>query len=234
MKSFIAFTLLAALATLTGASPLEQRDNKPKGIDVSGFQSNVGWQSVKNSGVSFTYIKATEGTTYKNPSFGQQWSGASSAGLIRGSIHFAHPDSGTGSAQAQFFHSNGGGWSNDGKTLPGSLDIENNPSGNTCYGLHVGSMVKWITSFSNEYHSLTGRYPVIYTNTAWWKACTGNNGGFGNSNPLWIASYGSSPGALPNGWNAATFWQYANSGSIPGDQDYFSGDMNGLVELARG
>ena len=33
------------------------------GIDVSGYQPNVNWATVKANGVSFAYIKATEGTS---------------------------------------------------------------------------------------------------------------------------------------------------------------------------
>jgi len=36
---------------------------QPKGIDVSGHQGNVNWGTVMNNGVSFAYIKATEGTS---------------------------------------------------------------------------------------------------------------------------------------------------------------------------
>ena len=61
---------------------------------------------------------------YKNPSFSSQYTGATKAGLIRGSYHFARPDQSSGAIQANYFASNGGGWSGDGITLPGVLDIE--------------------------------------------------------------------------------------------------------------
>ena len=35
---------------------------QPKGIDVSSHQGNVNWNAVVANGVSFAYIKATEGT----------------------------------------------------------------------------------------------------------------------------------------------------------------------------
>jgi len=89
-------------------------------------------------------------------------------------------------------------------------------------------MVSWIHDFSNTYHSRVGRYPVIYTTTDWWKTCTGNNTGFSSTSPLWIAHYASSVGTLPAGWSYHTFWQYADSGPVPGDQNYFNGDMAGL------
>jgi GH25 family lysozyme M1 (1,4-beta-N-acetylmuramidase) len=62
-------------------------------------------------------------------------------------------------------------------------------------------MVAWIQDFSNTYHSKTGRFPVIYTTTDWWTTCTGNASGFQNNNPLWIARYASSIGALPAGYS---------------------------------
>ncbi|KAJ3560636.1 hypothetical protein NP233_g10707 [Leucocoprinus birnbaumii] len=95
-------------------------------------------------------------------------------------------------------------------------------------------MVAWIQDFSNTYHAATGRFPIIYTTTDWWTTCTGNSAAFGNNNPLWIARYASSIGALPAGWAFTTFWQYADSGPNPGDQDLFNGDAAGLKRMALG
>jgi GH25 family lysozyme M1 (1,4-beta-N-acetylmuramidase) len=142
---------------------------------------------VKANGISFVYIKATEGTGYLNPYFSQQYEGSYKAGLIRGSYHFARPDVSSGAAQADYFVAHGGGWSADGKTLPGALDIEYNPYGQTCYGMSHASMVEWVKSFSDTYHTKTKRYPVIYSTTNWWAECTGNSGAFGETNPLWVA-----------------------------------------------
>ena len=61
---------------------------------------------------------------YTNPYFEQQYDGAYNAGLIRGAYHFAVPSGPSGGDQANYFVSNGGGWSGDGQTLPGALDIE--------------------------------------------------------------------------------------------------------------
>ncbi|KAH7924611.1 glycoside hydrolase family 25 protein [Leucogyrophana mollusca] len=233
MKSFSALTFIAVAATLAGANPVEKRYS-PSGIDVSAYQGNVNWGAAKNNGVTFAYIKATEGVSYTNPSFSSQYQGATNAGLIRGAYHFGHPNSGPGDAQARYFVSHGGGWSNDGITLPGALDIEYNPAkgGNACYGLGASSMVQWIQAFSNQYNSLTGRYPVLYTTTDWWKTCTGNNGGFGNNNPLWLAHHSSNLGPLPAGWEDVVIWQYAEKGSNPGDQNYFNGSDDDLQQFA--
>ena len=43
------------------------------------------------------------------------------------------------------------------------------------------------------------------------------------NDPLWVANSNGSPGTLPNGWGFWTFWQYADSGAMAGDQDEFNG-----------
>ncbi|MDQ3404444.1 MAG: lysozyme [Actinomycetota bacterium] len=201
------------------------------GIDVSSHQGNVDWQSHWNQGKRFAYVKATEGSTYKNPYFAQQYNGSYNVGMIRGSYHFALPNSSSGATQANFFVNNGGGWSADGKTLPGVADLEYNPYGATCYGLSQASMAAWIRDFSNTYRSRTGRYPVFYTSTSWWQSCVGTQGSFSSTTPLWIARYSSTVGPLPYNWSVWTFWQYT---STPLDQNYFNGAYDRLQALARG
>lgn len=205
-----------------------------EGVDVSGHQGNVAWSTLWNSGVKWAYVKATEGTYYKNTYFAQQYNGSYNIGMIRGTYHFATPDTTTGAAQADYFVNNGGGWSKDGKTLPGVLDIEWNPYGATCYGKTQSGMVTWIRDFVNRYKYRTGRDPVIYTATSWWKQCTGNYGGFATTNPLWIARYAAEVGELPAGWLYYTMWQYTSSGPTVGDHNHFNGDLSRVQALANG
>ncbi|OBZ67394.1 N,O-diacetylmuramidase [Grifola frondosa] len=231
---YSALSSLLLTAALAVASPTVVKRANPQGIDISNYQGTVDFNTVKANGVSFVYIKATEGTTFIDSYFSSHYVGATNAGLIRGAYHFAHPDSSSGATQANYFLAHGGGWSSDGITLPGALDIEYNPSGAECYGLSASSMVSWIRDFSNTYQSATGVYPVIYTTTDWWTTCTGNSASFASTNPLWIAHYASSIGTLPAGWAYTTFWQYADSGADPGDQDEFNGSLQGLKNLALG
>jgi GH25 family lysozyme M1 (1,4-beta-N-acetylmuramidase) len=200
------------------------------GIDVSGWQGNVDWQAQWNAGKRFAYVKASENLNYTNPYFAQQYNGSYNVGMIRGSYHFATPNTSSGAAQANYFVDHGGGWSGDGKTLPGALDMEYNPYGETCYNMSKSGMVSWILSFSNQYHARTRKWPVIYTSTSWWSQCTGNLGDFSSTNPLWVARYASSPGTLPYAWTVYTFWQYSSS---PIDQDVFNGSIDRLQVLAR-
>ena len=202
------------------------------GLDVSNHQPSIDWSAVAAAGAQFAYIKATEGTGIVNADFAAQYQGAHQAGLIRGAYHFALPNQSSGTAQASYFVANGGGWSADGRTLPGVLDIEYNPYGGECYGLSRSAMVSWITSFVDTYQALTSVWPVIYTAGAWWARCTGDYSGFATDDPLWIASYGTTPSTLPGDWNTYTFWQYASDGTFPGDQDTFNGTSAQLEQFA--
>ncbi|GAA4983650.1 lysozyme [Kitasatospora paranensis] len=233
-RDHVGSTVAAHEGSGSGSAARTLAVTQTPGNDVSGWQGNVAWSTAAANGAKFSYVKATEGSTYTNPYFTQQYNGSYRAGLIRGAYHFALPDHSSGSAQATWFVNHGGGWSADGKTLPPALDIEYNPYGASCYGLSRSAMVSWIRSFSTTVHSRTGRYPVIYTTTSWWQQCTGNYSGFGTTNPLWIARYSSSVGTLPAGWSFQTFWQYADSGTLPGDQDRFNGAYDRLKALALG
>jgi len=208
------------------------------GIDISHWQGVINWTAVRASGVEFAYIKATEGTTYLDPTFDRNYPRAYYAGVVRGAYHFAVPNRSSGASQANFFFRNGGAWSADNRTLPGMLDIEYNPYGTTCYGLSQVAMVNWIRDFINTYHARSGRWAVIYSTTDWWTRCTGNFGGFAANNPLFLARYSSSPGALPRGWQFWTIWQYTSVGRVPGisgniDKDFFNGSRARLLALAN-
>ena len=207
-----------------------------QGVDVSGWQTGIDWNSQFNQGARFAYVKATESTTYTNDQFPSQYIGSRNAGMIRGAYHFATPSTSSGAEQARYFVARGGGWSADGMTLPPLLDIEYNPYstlGNLCYNMSASQMVNWVRDFSNTMVALTGRKPAIYTTTDWWKTCTGNNAGFGD-HALHLASYSTSPGVLPNGWTFYSIWQYSPDGPFVGDSNVWNGTYAQLKAFAYG
>ncbi|AXJ11439.1 hypothetical protein CFN17_18860 [Arthrobacter sp. PM3] len=216
---------------------------QPLGLDVSSWQGSVNWSSVKANGARFAYVKATEGTSYVNGQFGPQYTGASSVGLLRGAYHFGRPDVSGGAAQAQFFVSNGGGWSPDGITMPPVLDIEDNPYAglNRCYGKTPAQMATWVRDFTQTVYRLTNKQAMIYTSYYFWRDCLGNTSEFSQTNPLWLASYYTNAPAVPGGWPTYTVWQYANAyadasqtvkATFPGDQNVFNGSSDLLRKLA--
>ena len=117
----------------------------------------------------------------------------------------------------------GGGWTSDGITLPGMLDLEAD-----C------KSVEWIQTFSNTYYAKTGRYPTLYSSPSWWEECTGNSDAFTQTNALMMACWDSTPCTPQGDWPYWTFWQNADSNPYGGDSDQFSGDYTHLVYYAQG
>ncbi|GAB2448843.1 lysozyme [Streptomyces incanus] len=209
-----------------------------QGIDVSHWQGAINWTSVRNSGIQFAWMKATEGTGHKDPSFNTNYPAAHNAGVIRGAYHFALPNASNGATQANYFASSGGGWSRDNLTLPGVLDIEHNPYGAMCYGLSTTQMRTWIDDFHTTYKSRTGRDAVIYTTASWWNTCTGNWTGMSAKSPLWVAHWTTTSPTLPSGFPTWTVWQYTSTGSVGGvagtvDRNQFNGSRDRLLALAN-
>ncbi|HWL88384.1 MAG TPA: GH25 family lysozyme, partial [Polyangiaceae bacterium] len=92
-----------------------------EGIDVSEFQGNINWNSVKASGRSFAFIRASDGTGHLDPTFAGNWGAARSAGLLRSVYQFFRPTE-DANAQAdlvlQKLAADGAG------ELPPMLDVE--------------------------------------------------------------------------------------------------------------
>ncbi|MFF1603714.1 GH25 family lysozyme [Streptomyces mirabilis] len=68
-----------------------------RGIDVSAYQSTA----FSTDGLSFVFVKATEGRTYVNPKLTAQVKTARDAGCVVGFYHFLWP--GDITAQAEYF-----------------------------------------------------------------------------------------------------------------------------------
>ncbi|MEU1686137.1 GH25 family lysozyme [Micromonospora sp. NPDC005707] len=208
-----------------------------RGIDVSSHDHNLGpidWPAVAAGGYKFAYVKATEGHTYLNPYFAEDYAAAKAAGLLVGAYHFARPDGGDPVTEANFFVDNAQ-FAKDSQTLVPMVDIEWPywSGAPTCYGLTPTEMSSWIRSFTDQVKARIGRPVMIYTNTNYWNPCTGSDASFG-ANPLDIAGYTETRPPLPAGWTTETIWQYAaGDASKPGNysQNVFNGDYAALTRL---
>ncbi|WP_394938850.1 GH25 family lysozyme [Psychromicrobium sp. YIM B11713] len=233
---------LAPKASPTVPEQPSGTQGRPLGLDVSGWQVNVNWATVKKNGAQFAYIKASEGMWALNDQFAQQYNGSAANGLLRGAYHFARPNLSSGAEQARVMIAAGGGWTADGITLPGALDLEDNPysGANRCYNMTPTQLANWAKDFSDTYLAATNKYPVLYTGYYFWQDCLGGSAMLSTSSPLWIAAYYASSPLLPGGWNQYSFWQYANQYSdssqttyatFPGDQNVFNGSLDQLRKI---
>lgn len=139
-----------------------------KGIDVSSYQA----ETFSTAGLSFCFVKATEGTHYENPKQHAQASHARKAGLIVGFYHFVRP--GNMKAQAKYFAERCASREGD----PLWLDWED--SGVTC--TDKDTFIKEVIRLRGKTHRVG-----LYCNTNFWlnRDTTSYAG-----DALWIAQYG--------------------------------------------
>ena len=218
---------LVGLITLGMGSPRAMA--QLNGIDVSSYQGKVNWTSVKSAGYVFGMAKATEGTTYKDAYFAQNWAGMKNAGLIPAAYHYGHPST-SATAQAQYFVNTvkaAQGGLSGGLQLVLDLEDTDNES--------PATVSAWVKSFCAEIQTLTGKPAIIYTGYYFWVDDAGNSSSNYNC-PLWVAAYGVSSPMVPAAWSTWTFWQHSDTGSVPGvsgdvDLDYFNGSLTTLKKF---
>lgn len=75
---------------------------KVKGVDVSSYQGDIDWQQLATNKIDFAYIKATEGSSFVDPKFQENWQKASTTNLRIGAYHFFSFES-SGQSQAENF-----------------------------------------------------------------------------------------------------------------------------------
>ncbi|MBN9044782.1 MAG: glycoside hydrolase family 25 protein [Rhizobiales bacterium] len=185
------------------------------GTDVSKYQSGVDWKAAHAAGISFVFVKATEGGDRVDNRFMRHWNDARAAGLPRGAYHFFYfcrP----AIEQAEWYIRN---VPRDPSALPPVLDVEWNPSSPTCK-LRPNPVVvrKEIRIFLNAVEKHYGKRPIIYTTVDFFDD---NDLRRLADYPFWLRSVAGHPDEKygPHPW---TFWQYTGTGKVPG----FSGDTD--------
>src|SRR5215218_11352041 len=129
------------------------------GVDISKWQGDVDWASLRQAGTKFAFIKATEGGDHVDSKFLENWQAARRAGVPRGAYHFvywcrpAHE-------QAVWFKRH---IPNDPDALPPVLDVEWNGHSKTCpQKIDRSLALEKIQLMLTELEQLTGKKPVIY------------------------------------------------------------------------
>lgn len=220
-------TWTAAIAAALGVT-LGARDtmaSRALGIDVSSYQgSGINWTSVKSSGRTFAWSKATEGTSITDADFTINQSHGKSAGVIMGAYHFAHPESASaGTEENHFWSVAGGDIAADGKTLMPMLDME-------VFSGHVGasSYSDWANQWNNAAVADAAAKGVQITPFIYTSACSACN--FNSSVATWnadIADYNGQSSQTGTPWSTCgscavwgsgvwDAWQYTDSASVSG------------------
>lgn len=199
-----------------------------KGIDVSYYQGNINWTSVKNAGYAFAWARVSDGTGTIDSKFQSYWPAMKSAGLVRGVYQFFRPEDSI-SGQANIMINDVDFQDGD---LPPVLDVE------VTDGVSSSKIVSGIKQWVELVQAGTGRKPMVYTAPGFWNGISGASS-IGSITDLWVANWGTSCPTMANGYSTWQFWQTADSGSVPGisaggvDHDVFNGSLSDLVAYAK-
>lgn len=203
------------------------------GIDVSYWESGIDWKKVRGDGIRYMFAKATEGESYVDPTFDDNWLGAKSVGILRGAYHFFHPNMNAVKQADKFVQVVKA--LNDNGELPPVLDLEvtDNQSSQTI----INNAKTWLDRVQQG----LGKRPIIYSSPGFLKYNFVVPGGgpplWTKDYVLWIANYKVDKPYLPKGWLKWTFWQYSETGKVNGinsgvDLDWFNGTVEELYQFA--
>lgn len=179
------------------------------GVDVSRYQGPIDWRAARAAGISFAYIKATEGGDLADPMFHTYRTGAAAAGVRQGAYHFYYFCR-SAREQAAWFIRN---VPRDPNALPPVLDLEWNHQSRSCSRRPSGAEVRAeAVVFLDMLERHYGRRPLVYTTPDFY-----HQTGLGQlpRTQFWLRSVAAHPAERypGEGWS---FWQYTGTGIVPG------------------
>ena len=182
-----------------------------RGIDISHHQGDINWEKLKTEKIDFIYIKATEGASFVDHNFKENWKNASKNKYKVGAYHFYLACS-SGSAQAKNFIQT---VPENPNSLPPVIDLEfNNCKTNKSKSQILKEINDFVVIIKNHYHVT----PIIYTTNIFY------NDILKSKMPpckIWIRSIFCHPKMDKDLW---VIWQYSDRGRIKGIKNYV--DLN--------
>jgi lysozyme len=186
----------------------------------------------ENDSLNFVICRSTEGITYTDPTFANNWKLCKEKGFIRGAYHFYRSDDDPSAQVDNFLNAIKGMEDSD---LPPIIDFEEE---SIASGSDKETVIEDLWKFIFLLEQKTGRTPIIYTDEN-----IGNSyltaARFANY-PLWIADY--NPGTeprMPGAWKGMKWvlWQKTDKymfENIQDDFDSFNGSMDDLKSFISG
>lgn len=200
-----------------------------RGVDVSSYQGKIYWKTLSEQDIQFAFIKATEGSSFVDPNFSENYSNAQKTKLRIGAYHFFSYDS-SGKTQAENFIKVVPISDN---MLPPVVDVEfyGNKEKNPPNPKDVD---KELSAFLQEIEKHYKKKPIIYATVKSYDMFI--SGKYTDYN-IWIRNILSYPSLSDN--KQWTFWQYTDRAVLDGysgnekfiDMNVFNGskeDFNSL------
>lgn len=183
------------------------------GIDVSAWQNGIDFNKVKNGGIKIVYLKASEGTTYRDSYFERNYQKAKENGLYVGTYHYVRAKNEEEAIEeAEFFAS-----IISGKEIDCKLAMDFESFGN----LSKTEINNIAITFLETLRRITKQEVMVYSNT--YTAKNIFNGEI-TKYPLWIAEYGVSNPSANGKWETWVGFQYTDTGTVAGIKGYVDKD----------
>ena len=183
-----------------------------RGVDVSSYQGKIDWKTLSEQDIQFAFIKATEGISFVDPNFSENYSNAQKTNLRIGAYHFFSYDSSgkTPVVDVEFY-------GDKEKNPPNPKDVD-----------------KELSAFLQEIEKHYKKKPIIYATGKSYDMFI--SGKYTDYN-IWIRNILSYPSLSDN--KQWTFWQYTDRAVLDGysgdekfiDMNVFNGskeDFNSL------
>lgn len=193
----------------------EQLQKGDFGIDVSHHNGKLDWKKIKESGVKFAFIKASDGASFKDPRFKENYLGAKAAGVLVGAYHYFRPDVVAHRQIDNFLFAIADcaldlpavfDWEHPGGPMPGQLKIA----------------LDWLEAIT----TVTGKPPIIYTGPYFFRDVI-KSPAWASKYPLWIAHYGTKTPKIPPPWTKCYIHQYTETGKLSKHAGQF--DLNVIM-----
>lgn len=179
------------------------------GIDISHHNGKINWKKVRKQGITFAYIKSTQGIMHTNGGYRHNYEQAKKAGLVAGFYHFFQYNK-SGIDQALFFIDQAHYEPGD---MPPMVDVEYSPPSTrrSTDKNEIARRIKEIRKFDSVIYEKLDVRPIIYANRESYNDLI--KGNFPD-NDLWICNITQDPiGDIDCQWK---FWQYSINGNVRG------------------
>ncbi len=197
-----------------------------KGIDVSHHNPILNWDNVMEQGITFAYMKATEGNDHQDRNYPFNYDLARKSNIKVGSYHF-YTFGLSGKEQARHFLKIAKFSAGD---LIPAIDVEHSAI-NTYRkdDKYVSLVIQELKVLEKELYEHFGVHPVIYTNRDCYKLYIKKNF---PDNIIWMCDLRNEPSDDFN-WR---IWQFSHKGEIPGidghiDLNYYRYTFSEFKEL---
>lgn len=200
------------------------------GVDVASYQGDIDWPKIDSQGVKFAFIKATEGSTFVDRCFQDNYNEATKTNIAIGAYHFFSYDSG-GATQAENFIKT---VPKNNELLPPVVDVEfyGDNKMNPLKKAEVDPNLKELLNLLEQHY---GKKPIIYATQKAYNLYLEE--GYEDYD-IWIRNVFFKPTLDKHEW---TFWQYADKGVLEGydgeegfiDLNVFNGSEDEFAEYLK-